>query len=238
MFCAKCGTEVASDVRFCPSCGSAVGGSPAAEHAPAAEPAPAPAAEPAGPQIPAAPFGEVFRKLRDLPAYLSLDGRARRGEFWCTVLVPVLPLTVTAGVLAFVIALCAKGGLFALWLYGLVQILSMAASVALYPVFVRRLHDLGISGWLAVGLIAGQIVPWIGSLAMSVCTIVFGCIPGRATENAYGASPLVPDAAPVANPRRECTWIFWAVVLAQIAFAASWASGYFMRASFARSLFG
>ena len=80
MFCAKCGTEVASDVRFCPSCGSAVGGSPAAEHAPAAEPAPAPAAEPAGPQIPAAPFGEVFRKLRDLPAYLSLDGRARRGE--------------------------------------------------------------------------------------------------------------------------------------------------------------
>lgn len=36
MFCSHCGTQLAADVRYCPNCGTAVGGSPAAAYPTAA----------------------------------------------------------------------------------------------------------------------------------------------------------------------------------------------------------
>lgn len=213
MVCSKCGKQLEGDVKFCPSCGTSVE---------ASAPAPAPAPEPTGPQISAAPFGEVIKKLIRVEPFLSLDGRSRRGEYWCTVLLTSLPLTLAGAIAMVVTVLCSRGGVFTAFFLGLAQTLVMASTVSMYPVFVRRLHDLGITSWLAVGLIAGQTLPYLGPFAMFVALIVFGCIPGRPTENAYGASPLVPDATPVAEPRRERAWIIWAVVFVQVIFGVCW----------------
>lgn len=59
--------------------------------------------------------------------------------------------------------------------------------IALFtPPIVRRLHDLGYSGWLVIGVIA---IPYV-----SVFLLLFA---GEKGTNAYGSDPTVePSAAP------------------------------------------
>src|ERR1041385_2977200 len=58
---------------------------------------------------------------------------------------------------------------------------------------VRRLHDLGYSGWLAIGVIA---IPYV-----SVFLLLFA---GEKGSNAYGRDPAVePSAAPNGGPATQ-----------------------------------
>ena len=62
-FCSNCGTQVADNVAFCPSCGKAMGQAGAATASPAPPPAPPPAPAAsysalAAPVVPAAPLAE------------------------------------------------------------------------------------------------------------------------------------------------------------------------------------
>ena len=113
--------------------------------------------------------------------FLGLSGRISRGIYW----------------LAFILLRCIQvailmqllGGEEASWhdlvlsLGPIVLLVSLYASIA---VSVKRLHDLGYSGFLSLALF----IP-IVDLAFSIWV---GILPGTAGPNRYGAAPDVPPA--------------------------------------------
>ncbi len=56
-------------------------------------------------------------------------------------------------------------------------------------IFVKRLHDLNLTGWLSLTLIL-TIVPILGVILFFVLPIVMGCISGTPGPNKYGPDPL------------------------------------------------
>ena len=111
--------------------------------------------------------------------YANFNGRARRKEYWMFTL--FYSLLVTA--CAFALALLVATGSQSLTL--LVAIISIAAVLAhVVPsiaVTVRRLHDVGQSGWFL--LLA--FIPYIGNLII----FVFSVIEGNKGTNKYGPDP-------------------------------------------------
>ena len=142
--------------------------------------------QPVGPQ-PQLGFGEAIKICFN--KYADFSGRARRSEFWWFSLFSVLLTIFTCGIGALVIII---------------------PSIA---VTVRRLHDIGRSGWWyggqfllsgAVNLIslfindngdmgigvAMIILPLsLASLALSITLLVFYCTDSTPGENEYGISP-------------------------------------------------
>lgn len=125
---------------------------------------------------------------------ITWKGRASRSEFWYFYLFIVI-----AGiVLAFIgglLALTPLGGVFAL----LVGLINLALTVAMISLAVRRVHDLGLSGWWLWISLAPFVVDknqkasggstylvlfgWMYSIKMYVTA-------GESTENQYGPNPL------------------------------------------------
>lgn len=114
--------------------------------------------------------------LKVLKNYAGFSGRARRKEFWMFVLFNLL-FTIVAILLDNLFGTAIEGvG------YGLFYILYMLA--VLLPglaVGVRRLHDIGKSGWFL--LIA--FIPIIGAIWL----LVLYAAEGTAGENQYGPNP-------------------------------------------------
>ena len=109
--------------------------------------------------------------------YFSLSGRMRRRDF-CLFWVVGLILRIGIGYLAREIELSPT-------LLGLIVI-------ALFtPPIVRRLHDLGYSGWLAIGVIA---IPYVSVLLLLLA--------GEKGSNIYGPDPKTP-VEPSASPNRS-----------------------------------
>ncbi len=110
--------------------------------------------------------------------YLNLSGRMRRRDF-CGFWAAGLILRVGAGYLAHEIEMNTT-------LLGIIVI-------ALFtPPVVRRLHDLGYSGWLAIGVIA---IPYV--------SIFLLLLAGEKGSNAYGSDPkktVEPSASPNGGP--------------------------------------
>jgi uncharacterized membrane protein YhaH (DUF805 family) len=133
--------------------------------------------------------------LRPWRHYADFHGRSRRLEYLLFVLTFYGVLFITA-----VIAMAALGAAIkaggptsadtAAPAVGLVALLWFAVSfVPGLALTVRRLHDLGISGWwLLIGLapLVGQVLAW---LLMFV--IIF--IPAPRGENQYGLDPRDPE---------------------------------------------
>ncbi|HEY6951575.1 MAG TPA: DUF805 domain-containing protein, partial [Bacteroidota bacterium] len=102
--------------------------------------------------------------------YANFKGRARRKEYWMFFLLNLIVVMALA-VVDFVI------GSFPV-IYMLYLLAVLVPSIA---VFVRRMHDVGKSGWWwLIGLI-----PVIGSIWL----LVLLCTDGDAGQNAYGPSP-------------------------------------------------
>ena len=102
--------------------------------------------------------------------YAQFSGRARRAEFWYFVLFQFL---LSIGVIIVDSLLGASGILSLIW--------SLALFIPGLAVAVRRLHDIGRSGWFyLIGLI-----PIIGGIWL----IVLFCRPGVYGENEYGPDP-------------------------------------------------
>lgn len=107
--------------------------------------------------------------------YCSFSGRARRKEFWGFALFYLLlswGVTLASG-LVFGFESTASSVL--LFLLGLVMFLPVLG------VWVRRLHDIGKSGWW----ILFSLVPLVGSITL----LVFACLDSQEGNNAYGPSP-------------------------------------------------
>ncbi len=102
--------------------------------------------------------------------YFTFTGRARRKAYWMFVLFNII-----AAVIANIIdSVIGTGGIIG----GLYSLAVLIPGIALG---VRRLHDIGKSGWWM--LIA--LVPLIGIIVL----LVFACTDSQPGENAYGPNP-------------------------------------------------
>lgn len=102
----------------------------------------------------------VLKKVTDF------DGRARRSEYWYFFLVNVL-----VSISFNVIGMALNGSSF----IGLLSMLyTLAVLVPSVAVAVRRMHDVGKSGWYAL---------------IPVYNLVLACTEGTAGGNEYGADP-------------------------------------------------
>jgi len=113
--------------------------------------------------------------------YSNFSGRARRKEFWMWYLFYVIILIV-AMILDGVLGTGFEIGYGITTPYGWVYII--AALAHLIPglaVNVRRLHDVGKSGWfLFIALI-----PFVGAIWL----LILSCSDGESGDNAYGSNP-------------------------------------------------
>jgi uncharacterized membrane protein YhaH (DUF805 family) len=117
--------------------------------------------------------------LKVLKNYVGFEGRARRKEYWMYTLFTIIALVV-AMVLDNMFGLASEGGIGPLYaLYALATFLPGLA------VSVRRLHDIGKSGWwILIGLI-----PLIGAIVL----IVWAVTEGTRGSNAYGEDPKADE---------------------------------------------
>lgn len=105
-----------------------------------------------------------------LKKYAVFQGRARRKEYWMFVLFNFI--------ITFVLNLLSRFiGVFGI-LSGLYTLAVLIPSLA---VCVRRLHDIGKSGWWLFIIL----VPLVGSILL----IVWYCQDSQEGENAYGPCP-------------------------------------------------
>jgi uncharacterized membrane protein YhaH (DUF805 family) len=123
--------------------------------------------------------------LRPLARYLDFMGRARRSEFWQFYLL-ILLLT----------ALCVVGGVIIERItpfpgneigFHMVGYLDVAITVPVFAVMVRRLHDVGKSGWWLLA----AFIPF-GVVAL----IMFWVREGNTGDNRYGPDPKACTVTP------------------------------------------
>ncbi|MCF6098259.1 DUF805 domain-containing protein [Mesorhizobium muleiense] len=113
--------------------------------------------------------------------YFNFAGRARRKEYWGYCLFWAIALIVVVGVGLFIDD--AMGDLDELpaATVGLCGAFVLATIPPWIGLNVRRLHDIGLTGWLFLALL----IPTIGWLII----LVFALIPTQARENQWGPVP-------------------------------------------------
>ena len=114
--------------------------------------------------------------LQVLTNYAGFSGRARRKEFWMFALFSSL-FTILAIVLDNIFGIAMQGTI-----YGPIYFLYMLAIlIPALALTVRRLHDVGKSGWF----ILISLIPFIGAIWL----LVLFCIEGVPGQNEYGPNP-------------------------------------------------
>ena len=120
--------------------------------------------------------------LQGLKKYLFFSGRARRNEFWMFQIYNVLVAFIILPIISVNLVII-LGGSFEIFLiaYGLsMGIYSLGTGVPSLAVSVRRLHDIGRSGWwLLIGLVP----------VASLILIFWYLSDSKAEENKYGPNP-------------------------------------------------
>jgi len=156
MFCSKCGEKIEEGSKFCAKCGTPVG-----------EDAGMPMQTPAQPQQYRQTAETKMNPLQYVAAalkkYAVFSGRARRAEFWWFALFSSL-ISFVAGFI---------GGYL-----GFGNILSILANLFLFlpglAVSIRRMHDVGKSGWY-----------WL----IPIYDFILSVTAGNAGANKYGPDP-------------------------------------------------
>lgn len=127
----------------------------------------------AGPGI----FG-YFKKC--MSNYANGNGRAQRAEYWSFTLVVYLIL-IPVGVVGFLID-SALGNTEAPFVtFALIGLVVLAIVIPGIALAARRLHDVGLSGWLYLI----SLVPYVGGLFM----LVISLLPSQRFTNKYGPHP-------------------------------------------------
>lgn len=130
--------------------------------------------------------------------YVNFRGRARRKEFWAYVLfywLGLFALSAVALAADFGLGNFDSGGEWPVVSVVLLVTVQLATFLPSLALLVRRLHDIGLSGWFSL-------FPIVLSLVFSgaIITIVFGLVPSQKHENKWGAVPagMPSDQAPTA----------------------------------------
>jgi uncharacterized membrane protein YhaH (DUF805 family) len=114
--------------------------------------------------------------LQVLKKYADFDGRARRKEYWMFALFNMIFLLVAA------LIDNVAGTTMGILPYGLFYIIyALAVIIPGLAVGVRRLHDVGKSGWMM--LVA--LIPIVGGIWLLVLFVT----DGTTGQNAYGTNP-------------------------------------------------
>ena len=121
-----------------------------------------------------------------MPTIIGCKGRIDRGDFWKLMLlawVLMLPFAVMAELHAEPDTLAEPN-----WplLLGSI-VLMLFGAVILTSAEVRRLHDLGQSGWAVIAI---RLLGPLGTLIW----LILGCKRGDAKPNEYGRRPRTPEA--------------------------------------------
>lgn len=112
--------------------------------------------------------------LKVLKQYADFSGRARRKEYWMFVLFNLI-IAIALGIIDGMMGTMEAG-------FGLLGVIySIAVFIPGLAVSVRRLHDVGKSGWML--LVA--LIPIIGGIWL----LVLVASDGQHGENKYGPSP-------------------------------------------------
>lgn len=115
--------------------------------------------------------------------YFNFAGRARRKEYWSYCLFWTVGLLLIGGIGLYTDM--DMGGfdsdISGVITVGLCGTFLLATILPSLGMIVRRLHDIGLSGWLSLVIL----IPTIGSLII----LVFALIPTQARENQWGPVP-------------------------------------------------
>ena len=121
-----------------------------------------------------------------LKKYAVFSGRATRAEYWYFVLFNIIAIVVLSVADIILTGVTEKNIGFLNIIY------SLAVLIPSLAVAIRRLHDIGKSGWwLLVSLI-----PLIGSIWLLILMVT----DSAAGDNQYGPNPKGMPAAPAAAP--------------------------------------
>ncbi len=114
--------------------------------------------------------------------YANFSGRARRQEYWMFVLFNVI-FSILAMLLDITLGITIEGvGVGFSYGYGpLYMIYSLAVLIPKLAVTIRRLHDVGKSGWMFLIIL----IPLIGVIWL----LVLKCTEGEKGANQYGLDP-------------------------------------------------
>ncbi len=155
MFCSNCGARVGGTENYCPGCGMLIAPNMGAVNQTAVVTAKMSA-------------DEAYKKYWQ--NYVNFSGRARRKEYWYTVLFNF----VVAG---FVLPVFKNTGVFYMVLSVLWSAATLLPSLSLG---FRRLHDIGKSAWHMLF----ALIPVAGIIIL----IVWYCKDGMPCDNQYGKS--------------------------------------------------
>ena len=137
------------------------------------------------PELPATLDGETSASSRDnTGALFSFRGRARRSTFWA-----VLSISLIVDLVFRVLAVSVNDPSSLIVLGVLLIIPSGWIGLATY---VKRWHDLNLSGWFTLTLL----IPLVNLLIM----LALGILPGTAGENKYGPDPRGASSATPPSP--------------------------------------
>jgi uncharacterized membrane protein YhaH (DUF805 family) len=123
--------------------------------------------------------------------YAEFHGRSRRKEYWMFVLFNLLAVLVLAALGGVGLAISEDYGGVLFIPLGLYILAVIIPSLA---VQVRRLHDIGMSGWFLLLFFVLGFIPIIGFLA-SVAQIVLMCLDSNPGDNQYGPNPKSSELA-------------------------------------------
>lgn len=133
--------------------------------------------------------------LLALRRYADFTGRSRRREYWMLVVLCLVAIA-AAGIAMIVAAGSFRSGeemasRFTVWAgFALLPLI-----VPLIAVTVRRLHDLGLSGWWVLAFVIGATIPAIDTI-VALGQLVVMAIPGRRGANRFGGDPKAASATP------------------------------------------
>ena len=119
--------------------------------------------------------------LEVLQKYAVFSGRARRKEYWMFFLINLIISIVLIAIDSLIGTFRPQAGV------GLLQgLYSLAVLIPSLAVTVRRLHDIGRSGWwILIGLI-----PVIGGIVL----LIFALLDSEPGANEYGPNPKRQEA--------------------------------------------
>lgn len=169
--CLNCGVDISDGNRFCPSCG--------AEHDPKAS-----ICLKCGVSLKSEEKNDegdfVRYTKRGIKNAFKFSGRMSRAEFWWFYLAVAIAMVIYNAI----------SGILSFFYVGLLMLLLdipllILVFIILGAAVIRRLHDIGKSGWYSLLYFLAPLTCGISAIV----SIVYACQPGDQFENEYGPVP-------------------------------------------------